>query len=140
MGGVEVRDLSEGLISGTLQQSHIFNTSLRENLKIANSHASDVELLKVVAMMELGSIDLDEILGEYGRTLSGGEAKRLATARALLSPARILCLDEPLEHLDYELSLRIQSAINAACVDRTLIVITHTPWLQYSRKLDLTRE
>ena len=140
VGGVEIRNLPEGLISGTLQQSHIFNTSLRENLRIANPDANEIELLKVIAMMELESIGLDEILGEYGRTLSGGEAKRLATARALLSPAHILCLDEPLEHLDYELSLRIQSAISAACVERALIVITHTPWLQYSRKLDLTRE
>jgi ATP-binding cassette subfamily C protein CydC len=140
IGGIEIGNLTEGLISGTLQQSHIFSTSLRENLKIANPSASDVDLQKVITMMELESIDLDEVLGEYGRSLSGGEAKRLATARALLSPARLLILDEPLEHLDYELSLRIQSAISAACADRTLIVITHTPWLQYSRKLDLTRE
>ena len=140
VGGVEAAELAEGVISGTLQQSHIFNTTLRENLKIANPQAGDGQLHSVISLMELQAINLDEVLGEFGRNLSGGEAKRLATARALLSSAPILILDEPLEHLDYQLSLRIQGAITQACSDRTLIVITHTPWLQYSRKLELTRE
>ena len=142
IGGVEVSEITDlsSCISGTLQNSYIFNTSLRENLKIADSGLSDEKLREVVKAMELDAISLDEILGEFGRTLSGGEAKRLAIARALLSPAPIVLLDEPLEHLDSLLAQRIQSAISLLLDGRSLIVITHSPWLQYSRKLTLERE
>ena len=127
-------------ISGTLQHGHIFNTTLRENLKIANSEVTDDELQRIIHLLELELIPLDEVLGEFGRKLSGGEAKRLSVARALLSPAPILILDEPLEHLDHQRSQRIQRAISQECANRALIVITHSPWLQYSRKLTLARE
>jgi ABC-type transport system involved in cytochrome bd biosynthesis fused ATPase/permease subunit len=142
IGGVQVSEIMElhRYITGTLQHGHIFNTTLRENLKIADSEASDEKLQSLVRHLELSDISLDEVLGEFGRALSGGEAKRLAVARALLSPAPIIILDEPLEHLDHERSLRIQEAIMELSRGRTLIVITHAPWLQYSRKLVLTRE
>ena len=140
VGGVDLADLPKGVITGTLQKEHIFNTTLRENLRIANEDLTDGQLLELLTVMELDSISLDEVLGEFGRALSGGEAKRLSIARALLSAAPIVILDEPLEHLDFELSGRIQSAITCLCSDRTLIVITHAPWLQYSRKLELARE
>lgn len=140
IGGVELSHLPPGVIAGTLQVSHIFNTSLRENLKIANQDASDEELRATLALLELDSLDLDERLGEFGRPLSGGEAKRVAIARALLAKAPITILDEPLEHLDHQLALRIQGAITSATAGRSLIVITHAPWLQYSRKLELARE
>ena len=142
LGGVEIREIDEisRFISGTLQQGHIFNTTMRENLKISNSSATDGELLRIVKAMELDSISLDEVLGEYGRKISGGEAKRLSTARALLSPAPIVILDEPLEHLDHERAGRIQEAILESCREKSLIVITHSPWSQYSRKLELERE
>lgn len=142
IGGTQVSEIMEPhrYITGTLQHGHIFNTTLRENLKIADSHASDETLQALIHKLELSEIALDENLGEFGRVLSGGEAKRLAVARALLSPAPIIVLDEPLEHLDYERSLRIHYAIMELSRGRTLIVITHAPWLQYSRKLVLTRE
>jgi ATP-binding cassette subfamily C protein CydC len=142
VGGVPLASLDNpsDQVTGTLQNGHIFNTTLRENLKIANAQATDEELQRTIDLLELNSIGLDEVLGELGRTLSGGEAKRLSVARALLTTAPILILDEPLEHLDFERSLRIQVAIAHECRNRALIVITHAPWLQYSRKLELTRE
>jgi ABC-type transport system involved in cytochrome bd biosynthesis fused ATPase/permease subunit len=88
----------------------------------------------------LESIPLDQMLGEYGRALSGGEAKRLAIARALLADSPIVILDEPLEHLDTQLAIRIQERITRLAVGKSLIVITHSTWLQYSRKLTLARE
>jgi ABC-type transport system involved in cytochrome bd biosynthesis fused ATPase/permease subunit len=142
IGGVEVREI-DGLsqyVTGTLQESHIFNTTLRENLKIANQAASDSQLKEILNALELSAIGLDEVLGEFGRNLSGGEAKRLAVARALLSSASIVILDEPLEHLDHERAQRIQESIHRLSAGKTLIVITHSPWLQYSRKLELARE
>mgnify|MGYP000511722189 FL=1 len=142
IGGVEIREIENlnHYISGSLQTSHIFNTTLRENLKIANTNIGDIKLLEILRAFELDGISLDEQLGEYGRPLSGGEAKRLAVVRALLSPAPIIILDEPLEHLDHERAGRIEKAISEFAAGRTLIVITHAPWLQYSRKLRLERE
>lgn len=140
VGGIEVSNLETGVISGTLQGGHIFNTTLRENLRIGNPDASDAELQAIVDRLELSSISLDELLGEFGRAISGGEAKRVSIARALLSQAPILILDEPLEHLDSSLSERVQKVINDACRERILIVITHAAWLQYSHSVVLTRE
>jgi thiol reductant ABC exporter CydC subunit len=142
IGGIEVKgiDRLSDFISGTLQQGHIFNTSMRENLRIGDIQASDSRLREILEAVELSEISLDEVLGEFGRTLSGGEAKRLSIARALLSKAPILILDEPLEHLDHERALRIQESITRIAAGKSLIVITHSPWLQYSRKLELARE
>lgn len=142
IGGVEIRDLEEldRYVSGSLQQGHIFNTTLRENLRISRDDLSDSELLRVLSLLELEDIHLDEVLGEFGRSLSGGEAKRLSIARAILSDAPIVILDEPLEHLNQGLASRIERVISVEMKERTLIVITHSPWLQYARKLTLARE
>jgi ATP-binding cassette subfamily C protein CydC len=142
IGGAQIREINDlsRYISGSLQNSYIFNTTLRENLKIADEKVGDSQLQELINALELDEISLDETIGEFGRPLSGGEAKRLAVARALLSPAPILILDEPLEHLDNERAGRIEKAITRLAAGRTLIVITHAPWLQYSRKLLLERE
>jgi ATP-binding cassette subfamily C protein CydC len=142
IGSAELREIKDLnlYISGSLQNGHIFNTTLRENLKIADEDITDNKLTEIVKAFELEDIPLDELLGEFGRPLSGGEAKRLSVARALLSPAPVIILDEPLEHLDHERAGRIEKAITDLAAGRTLIVITHTPWLKYSRKLVLERE
>jgi ABC-type transport system involved in cytochrome bd biosynthesis fused ATPase/permease subunit len=140
VGGAEIKSLASGIVAGSLQRGHVFNTTLRENLKIGDIDASDERLNAVLRDLELDYLELDQHLGEFGRPLSGGEAKRLATARALISKAPILILDEPLEYLDHARALRIEKRIIAQTVGRTLIVISHSPWLQYSRKLTLARE
>ncbi len=142
INGVEVRDISNlpELLTGALQQSHIFATSLRENLKVAKSDAHDQELIDVLSLVGLQTISLDEMIGRMGRALSGGEAKRLAVARALLSSASIIILDEPTEHLDAEMALRIEKSILGACSDRILIVITHSGWLNVAQRVTLARE
>jgi thiol reductant ABC exporter CydC subunit len=141
-GGVElskISDISKVLVS-SLQRTHIFNTSLRENLLIANSELADDEIKRMLALLEIDDIPLDTTLGEFGRPLSGGEAKRLSVARALLSPARILILDEPTEHLDAALASRIEDRIRHECREKTLIVITHSGWLKSDRTVDIERE
>ncbi len=139
---VQVRDIGNlpELLTGALQQSHIFATTLRENLKVANSDATDAELLSILTLVELDEISLDEMLGQMGRALSGGESKRLAVARALLSSAPIIVLDEPTEHLDIQRAQRIEDAIIEACRDRILIVITHSGWLNVGQRVTLARE
>lgn len=143
LNGSELRTIASSPIAGAIQSSHIFNTSLRENLKIASPLAQDDDLLAVLKTVELDTLlsqlpeGLDTVIGQFGRALSGGEAKRLSLARALLSSAEILVLDEPTEHLDRELALRIEKRILE--MDRILIVITHSGWEGASATLHLVR-
>lgn len=125
----EIENLSE-LVSGSLQNGHIFNTSLRENLKIAGVKDFD-EVIKLLELDQLVSElpeGLDTIIGEFGRGISGGEAKRIVLARALLSKAPLLVLDEPTEHLDPDLAERISKRILEKYRDRALLIITHSGW------------
>ena len=142
LGGLEVRDISDlhTYISASLQRGHIFNTSLRENLKIANTDAVDTEIQRILNLLELDAISLDEVVGEFGRPLSGGEAKRVGVARALLSPAPIILLDEPTEHLDHQLAERLETRIAEECRDKSLIVITHSGWAKSTRTVAIERE
>lgn len=143
LNGVELRTIANAPIAGAIQSSHIFNTSLRENLKIAAPLASDDDLLAALRIVELDGLlvqlpgGLDTVIGQFGRGLSGGEAKRLSLARALLSSADVLVLDEPTEHVDRELALRIEGRILE--MDRILIVITHSGWEGANATLHLVR-
>lgn len=147
LDGVELIDIDglEDLIVADLQKSHIFNTSIRENMRIADQSATDEEILQALKLVELDSLvsesaqRLNTVIGDYGRHISGGEAKRLSLARALLSKAPILILDEPTEHLDLELALRIEKRILEFTSDKTLVVITHSGWHEIGRTLELSR-
>lgn len=142
IGGVQLREISNlyQYISASLQNGHIFNTSLRENLKIANPEVSEMQIQRVLTLLELDCISPDEVVGEFGRPLSGGESKRLGVARALLSKAPIIILDEPTEHLDHQLAERLESRIIEECRDRSLIVITHSGWSKSTRTVVIARE
>jgi ABC-type transport system involved in cytochrome bd biosynthesis fused ATPase/permease subunit len=142
VNGCEISSISNlsQIMVGSLQQGHIFNTTIRENLKIADQAASDSSLLRVLDLVELSGITLDTVVGEFGRPLSGGEAKRLGLARALLSPAAILILDEPTEHLDHALAARIEERVLERYADRILIIITHSGWGKAGRTVTLARE
>jgi ABC-type transport system involved in cytochrome bd biosynthesis fused ATPase/permease subunit len=82
---------------------------------------------------------LDTIIGDFGRVVSGGEAKRLAIARTLLSDADIYIFDEPTEHLDHELAQRIEEAITALLKEKIAIVITHSGWNRADKTLIMLR-
>ena len=137
-------DLNQRIV-GTVQRSHMFNTSIRENLKVGNSGASDVQIMAVLAMLELDGLvnemssGLDTIIGDFGRIVSGGEAKRLAIARTLLSDADIYIFDEPTEHLDHQLAERIEIAITALMKEKIAIVITHLGWNRANKTLTMLR-
>jgi ABC-type transport system involved in cytochrome bd biosynthesis fused ATPase/permease subunit len=142
VNGCEISSISNlsHIMAGSLQQGHIFNTTIRENLRIADQAASDSALLRVLEIVELSGIALDTVVGEFGRPLSGGESKRLGLARALLSQAPILILDEPTEHLDHELAARIEERVLERYADRILIIITHSGWGKAGRTVTLARE
>jgi thiol reductant ABC exporter CydC subunit len=128
---IEFSDLNQRIV-GTVQRSHIFNTSLRENLKVGNSLATDDEIQEILKMLELDSLvkemenGLDTIIGEFGRTVSGGEAKRIAIARVLLSQSDVYILDEPTTGLHFQ-DINLLLTVLNKLVNRgnTVLVIEH---------------
>jgi len=143
--GIEISTATQlsARVVGVVQRSHIFNTTVRENLKVANPEATDEQIMFALELVELTALinelphGLDTHIGEFGRTLSGGEAKRLSVARVLLSTADVIVLDEPTEHLDAELASRIEKSVRAFLKNRILIVITHSGWLISDATLEM---
>jgi len=147
INGIELSTLTQlnQQIVGTVQRSHVFNTSVRENLKVGNPDATDQQILSVLKMLELDTLinemgsGLDTIIGDFGRVVSGGEAKRLAVARTLLADSDVYIFDEPTEHLDQALALRIEAAITMVLREKIAIVITHSGWLNSDKTLTMLR-
>ncbi|WP_237151886.1 thiol reductant ABC exporter subunit CydC [Oryzibacter oryziterrae] len=135
LGGLDLRDLaSEGLrrvVVAVPQASYLLSSTVRANLCLARPEASEAELLAAAGQAEFGSVlarlplGLDTEIGVAGAHLSGGEARRLAIARALLADPKVLVLDEPLEGLDGETARRLLTSLAASRKGRTTIVITH---------------
>ncbi|MCZ7417618.1 MULTISPECIES: thiol reductant ABC exporter subunit CydD [unclassified Streptomyces] len=113
------------------QDAHLFDSTLRENLRLASPGASDAALRRALARARL--LDwaetlpegLDTPVGEHGARLSGGQRQRLALARALLADFPVLVLDEPAEHLDLETADALTADLLAATEGRTTVLITH---------------
>ena len=113
------------------QQPYLFDASLRENLRLGRPDAPDEMLHAVIAQARLDRYvaslphGLDTWVGENGVRVSGGEARRIAIARALLVDASILVLDEPTEGLDAFTVNALYGALAAATNGRSLLLITH---------------
>ncbi|MFJ4704407.1 thiol reductant ABC exporter subunit CydD [Streptomyces anulatus] len=135
LGGVEASALDSDTVRRSVglcaQDAHVFDSSIRENLRLARPGATDAELRDALSRARL--LDwvlalpegLDTPVGEHGARLSGGQRQRLALARALLAGFPVLVLDEPAEHLD----LPTADALTADLLDATrgcaTVLITH---------------
>lgn len=133
--GTDVREMRLGAIrrnvSMVLQDTFLFNGTLRENLRLGNRDATDEDLERAA---ETAGADgfirelpdgYDTHIGERGVRLSGGQKQRLAIARAVLKDAPILILDEATSSVDTETEAQIQNALGRLMEDRTAIVIAH---------------
>ena len=117
------------MITVVSQRVHIFNTTLRENLRMASPQSSDEQIAGALKQVDLHVLlegeGLNAWLGEGGRQLSGGEQRRLGLARALLHDAPLWLLDEPTEGLDAETEHHILALLHKHCDNKTLLLVTH---------------
>lgn len=117
---------TRGRIGYLAQDAHLFDTSVRENLRIGAVDADDDTMRRALARAGL-DLDLDRMVGEHGSRLSGGEARRLALARVLLGRFDAWILDEPTEHLDAETAASLMDDVWSVIGDAPALVITHDP-------------
>lgn len=135
IGGVDIDtapvDWVRNQITVVAQSTYLFTGSLRDNLLVARPDASDDDLWQALRTANLEAFveglpdGLDTPTGERGLSLSGGQAQRLAIARAVLKDAPILVLDEPTASVDLESEAAILSALDRLMADRTVLVIAH---------------
>ncbi len=135
LGGADLSTIDEVVLRSRIawlsQSTHLFADTVRANLLLGRPDASDAQLWAALDQAEIGDTvrtlpeSLDCWLGEGGTGLSGGQARRIALARALLSPAPILILDEPATGLDAGTEQAFLLTLNQATSGRTVILIAH---------------
>lgn len=135
IGGTPIDTLAETDLRNLLgvldQQGHLFGATVRDNLLLARADADDRDLAAAIEAVDLGELirslahGLDTWIGEGGKTLSGGQARRLALARVILKDAPIWILDEPFEALDRATAASVMANVLERCAGRSLILITH---------------
>jgi ABC-type multidrug transport system fused ATPase/permease subunit len=119
------------LVAWVPQNPYLFQDSLAANLRLARPQASETDLVR--ACRQAGLMDFiatlpqgfETMIGERGARLSGGQAQRLALARAFLKDAPFLLLDEPTSSLDPGLEAELQQSVQTLMKGRTTLVIAH---------------
>jgi ATP-binding cassette subfamily C protein CydC len=135
LGGADVAGLDAGIVRSQIawlsQSTHIFADTVRANLLLGRPGAVDAALWQALAQAGLDEVvrglpeGLDTWIGEGGAGLSGGQQRRVALARALLSEAPILILDEPTTGLDDAAERAFFMQLNQAAAGRTVVLIVH---------------
>lgn len=116
------------------QQIDIFDQTLATNLRLGNADASNEQLWQVLGKVGLKDwarsqpLQLQTPLGEYGQAISGGQARRIALARLLLTPKKILLLDEPFAGLDKKSREALWQMLVQHQQQGILIIVTHHLW------------
>jgi ABC-type transport system involved in cytochrome bd biosynthesis fused ATPase/permease subunit len=133
--GVPEEDLSLEWIRRQIalvpQDPFLFYGTVAENLRVAKGDASDEELLAALESAELldfinsSPAGLDTMVGDQGMALSGGQAQRLAIARAILKDAPVVVLDEPTSQIDVETENLLNKALERVTANKTVLLIAH---------------
>jgi ATP-binding cassette, subfamily C, bacterial CydC len=145
LGGRDLREYRQEDVRRAIavagQDSHLFSTTIRENVGLGRVDADDDEIedalrrARILDWVRSLPDGLDTLVGEEGREVSGGQRQRLVVARALLANAQVLVLDEPTAHLDPSTAERLIADVLDAAADRSVLLITHR-----SEGLDLLDE
>ena len=127
---VEVSALTRGNFVYVPQGNTLFSGTVRDNLRMGCPEASDERLCEVLRVAEAEFVlqlphGLDTRINELGNGLSEGQAQRIAIARALLRPGRILLLDEASSALDAATEQRLLANLRSYCQGKTLLFVTH---------------
>jgi ATP-binding cassette, subfamily C, bacterial CydC len=135
LGGVDIATLPATLVRARIgwlgQATHLFDDTIAANLRLARPEADDAALWAALDAAHIGDVvralpdRLNTWVGEGGTRFSGGQGRRIALARALLSTAPILILDEPCAGLDAETERSFLETLNETASGRTVILITH---------------
>lgn len=135
IGDTDIRELSlkelRDHIAVVSQDIYLFNTSIRDNIRIGRPDASDDEIVDAAKKAEIHDFILslpqgyDTFTGEQGVKMSGGQRQRIAIARAVLKNAPVLVLDEAVSSLDTQTDLKIQKTIRSLSREKTVILVAH---------------
>ena len=135
IGGEDISEIDpETLLKNfsiVFQDVILFNSSIKDNIRIGRKDASDEEIIEAARIarcydfIEKLPDGIDTVIGENGQRLSGGERQRISIARAILKDAPIILLDEATASLDVENESLIQEALSELIKDKTIMVIAH---------------
>ncbi len=135
LGGVDIAALAapelRHRIAYLAQDARLFDDSIAANLRLAAPEAPDAALWRALAKAGVADFvrglpeGLETLCGEGGSRFSGGEARRIALARALLPPAALLILDEPTAGLDAKAARAFLATLGTAAEGRSLLLLTH---------------
>ena len=135
IGGVPITSMTQehllSKISMVFQDVYLFRDTIEENIRIGKPDATHEEIIAAAKAAACHDFIMSlpdgyaTMIGEGGSTLSGGEKQRISIARAILSDAPIVFLDEATASLDPENELLIQKAIDELVKNKTVLVIAH---------------
>ena len=125
------RESLRGAMTVVLQQTLLFGASVRDNIAYGRLDATDDDVRRAaehanahafIAALPRG---YDTLIGAKGTTLSGGQRQRLAIARAMIRPASVLLLDEPMTGLDGRTEAAVHEALGRLAAGKTALLVTH---------------
>lgn len=135
LDGTDLRDLSlsevRENVAVVLQETLVFHGTVRENIAYGRPDATDADVVAAARAADAHEFierlpeGYDTLVGQRGRTLSGGQCQRLAIARAMIRDAPVLLLDEPTTGLDVGSGRRIMDPLRRLMAGRTTVVISH---------------
>ena len=135
IGGVDVRDIGKeelmNTVSFVFQNSKLIKASILDNVKLGNPDATEAEVMSALRAAQCMDIiekfpqGVNTVIGSKGVYLSGGEAQRIAIARAMLKNSPIIILDEATAFADPDNETKVQAAFNEIAKGRTVIMIAH---------------